>query len=276
MLEQSKTVIRADRCIYCMRTQPELAHQLGDEHIIPESLNGALILPRASCRDCGLITSRFEQTVSRQMYGRLRLRLNFKTKRKKSRPKTQPVRFVSGDDVYEREVQATDLPVYYLAVRLPPPGIILGVPRRIGSPELHVDIKGDTEHIAKLLSTEKEATILNLISQWHWGAFSRLIAKIGHAYTVSVLGLTGWRPLLPPVILGQDECLSHLTGGVTEPSEECQAPNDLVLATVDIGGVIHLVVRMSLLGFGRLPTYQAVVGAVEDWETVNRMIGSRP
>src|SRR5215467_13531941 len=40
------------RCIYC----PDGAGE-GDEHIIPYSLNGTQILPRASCHDCERITS---------------------------------------------------------------------------------------------------------------------------------------------------------------------------------------------------------------------------
>src|SRR5712672_2024078 len=53
------------RCIYCGATGVDLR----DEHIVPLSLNGTMILPRASCRECEKITTRFERSVARNMYG---------------------------------------------------------------------------------------------------------------------------------------------------------------------------------------------------------------
>jgi hypothetical protein len=42
------------RCIYC---PDDGSAGLGDEHIIPYSLNGTQILPQASCRKCEKITA---------------------------------------------------------------------------------------------------------------------------------------------------------------------------------------------------------------------------
>lgn len=42
-------------CIYCRVTE-----NLTDEHAVPESLNGDIILEKASCRACATITGKFE------------------------------------------------------------------------------------------------------------------------------------------------------------------------------------------------------------------------
>ncbi|MGE0742901.1 MAG: HNH endonuclease [Hyphomonadaceae bacterium] len=70
-----------DRCIYCLATDA-----LTDEHIIPVSLGGLLILPKASCPRCQVVTTRFEQAVARHMYWPLRLRLGIEGSRKRKKP----------------------------------------------------------------------------------------------------------------------------------------------------------------------------------------------
>jgi hypothetical protein len=62
------------RCIYC-----GVSYDLREEHIVPFSLGGVLILPKASCRKCENITHRFEYTCARQVFGKLTVRHNLAT-----------------------------------------------------------------------------------------------------------------------------------------------------------------------------------------------------
>ena len=58
------------RCIYCGATD-----ELTDEHIIPFSLGGVLILDKASCngtKGCNKKTHKFEGVVARQIFGKFR------------------------------------------------------------------------------------------------------------------------------------------------------------------------------------------------------------
>src|SRR5689334_18138627 len=73
-------------CVYCGATQERLT----DEHIIPLSLNGKLVLPKASCSACAKVTGRIEEIVTRNMYGTLRLKKNFRSRHKKKRPTAMP------------------------------------------------------------------------------------------------------------------------------------------------------------------------------------------
>ena len=53
------------KCIYCGSTQEPLTR----EHIIPLSLGGSLVLPRATCHTHANTTSTFERSIARVMYG---------------------------------------------------------------------------------------------------------------------------------------------------------------------------------------------------------------
>src|SRR5215469_3620134 len=81
-----------NRCIYCGATET-----LGKEHIIPRSLAGMLILPRASCRTCERTTSGFELTVARRIYGNFRMKHDLPSYRKDERPTHIPLEFTQDD-----------------------------------------------------------------------------------------------------------------------------------------------------------------------------------
>lgn len=81
-------------CIYCGAKD-----NLSDEHIIPFALGGNLILQKSSCPDCAKITSDFELTCLRTMYGPLRLLYNLPTRRPKKRPKKLLLKVKYNSDV---------------------------------------------------------------------------------------------------------------------------------------------------------------------------------
>jgi hypothetical protein len=86
------------RCIYCPS-----AEELTDEHVIPRALNGNLILRAASCKRCATITSAFELKVLRDTLGPARAMMKLRTRRKKDRPKTLPMRMESeGKETIEQ------------------------------------------------------------------------------------------------------------------------------------------------------------------------------
>ena len=62
------------RCVYCGRKKDESGNalKLTSEHIIPEFFGAGLELPRASCADCQDVTSRFEDTIVREMFDPVR------------------------------------------------------------------------------------------------------------------------------------------------------------------------------------------------------------
>jgi hypothetical protein len=73
-------------CIYCGAVE-----DLRDEHIIPKALNGGWILPKASCRSCEAITSKFEMKVLRGPLWLPRRALNLQTRHRDRQPESFPV-----------------------------------------------------------------------------------------------------------------------------------------------------------------------------------------
>lgn len=72
-------------CIYC----GALAHatELTDEHIIPFSLGGKVVIREGSCKPCAAETTKIENEVSRKVLWDFRLHAKAPTRRKKERPK---------------------------------------------------------------------------------------------------------------------------------------------------------------------------------------------
>jgi len=68
------------KCIYCGGLD-----ELSDEHIIPYSLGGRIVLPKSSCVNCAKVTMKIEQHVSRDHLHIPRSYGNIQTRRKKSR-----------------------------------------------------------------------------------------------------------------------------------------------------------------------------------------------
>ena len=252
------------RCIYCPSTVG-----LTDEHIIPQSLGGRLVLQEASCEDCRKITSEFERAVTREMYWPLRIRLGLlgSRKHKKERPKHWPGILQDGDKIEEMPIEVGKFPIIYCAMEMAPPGIITGEPPHNGNPELKIHIKADKDDIARFM---KEVGVGKFEPQFtlEWNPFSRMIAKICHAHAVSIIGLTGVTFQLPALIRGESGHLAQFVGGIDQPAYELPAANDLGLGVREIGGKPYLFATTSIFGGRRFPTYQAIVGQIGDLDLI--------
>jgi hypothetical protein len=90
-----------------------VAEDLGEEHIIPETLGGGLILEKATCPCGSQRTHGFEGKVADQIYRQLKKQMKIRGKRRKRRPEelmlkvhekfadpfdSAPIRYVEIDD----------------------------------------------------------------------------------------------------------------------------------------------------------------------------------
>jgi len=100
------------KCIYCGTSDK----QLTDEHTIAFGLNGAFVLPKASCDDCAKITGRTEGQVLRGFALDARTALGFQTRRPKNVPKTFRLGVIRGG-----QEEIIDVPIGDHAVVLPLP-----------------------------------------------------------------------------------------------------------------------------------------------------------
>lgn len=233
-------------CIYCGASDVLLT----DEHIVPRALNGALILNASSCRDCAAITSKFEQTVARLMYGVYRKVHNYQTYNKAAR----------------KRFDITTMPLAYLAVVFPPPGILAGLPKTEGSPAISLYPIADIEELRRL----SEDGTPRFKASFNWGDLARMLAKIAHGCIVAKMGLQGYKPLLREIILGRSPYISHYVG-CRDEWLLLDTYYHLSVEAITFGDATYLVVNIQLLGGSETPMYQVVAALVEDASILTKL-----
>jgi hypothetical protein len=186
------------RCIYCDGETSEL----GDEHIIPYSLNGTHILPEASCRTCEAVTSYLDGFLSRDVFYQLRVSGQMRTRGEL--PKKFPVIFGYADGRKEKEMVSADIhPATLTIPKFRMPDLLSGRPPDGNFYLTHKtwmreSAAFDALKAAKGVTTAEVETWVKPVP------FSRALAKIAHSYAVARLGVYGFKPLLRDLIHGRN------------------------------------------------------------------------
>lgn len=252
----------ANRCIYCDTTGVELS----DEHVLPYSLGGSYVLPKASCRAHATMTSQIEQRVARDIYGTLRAQEGVQTRRRSLQRAllATPIE-VTGVDLRGRparaKVRSTELPRLDLVLMLPPPGILLGRdPMQDSKSAISIDVSDPVSD--RILLRKLKWRSLDIRSPgMRPNDVIRLLAKIAHGFACAELGSNAFQPLLLPLILGEEVAGSHFVGGF-EPQLP-QLDEALKLREVSLGATRFVAVDISLHFFAKTPRYQVVCGRIE-------------
>lgn len=255
------------KCIYCGASGVPLS----DEHVIPYSMMGTCVLPKASCAECAEITSKIEMSIARKTYLGLRTKANFPTYHKRNRPKYFDIRVTEkGQAPRIVSIDAEAYPTIYPVLHLPPPTILTGEDKSEGSPEMRLSISGNEKEMNALGALFQEGAEMEIPFNISWGDLCRVLAKIAHSYTVGAVGVDGYTQLLPHLILGEYPYLSELVGGVAAAEWPRIKPigegsfvfEDGLEIGVDPDG--HIIVYIGIMD-GRLPMYSVVAGKVNDW-----------
>jgi hypothetical protein len=247
------------RCVYCWSTSPPLTR----EHIMPRGLRGRDFLPDASCEACRLITGEFDgfegKVLQSSMMWPLRVHMGIRN-RKHRRRTTVPVRAIEADGSrYKKEIDPAELPIRALLPIFDRPGLLLDKAHgETASPtRLELSIIGDGEK----LKTPSEMMRHGIVADLPVSSFVRMIAKIAHCFAVGNYGLEGFIPLLPNVVLGQDDDPYHYVGcaldQVPEPSPELHW---MTIEEIDDGMFPLIIVRIRLFAFSGSPIYEVVAG----------------
>ena len=256
------------RCIYCGVLGDTV--KLHDEHIIPHGLGGKLILPKASCAQCGKITGAvIEQQCLRTMLRSLRLRLGLAGRRKpKERPKTLPAAMQVNDTWYAVEAPVDKrLGVAHLFA-FHEPGILSGLrpveSRLRHAPAIWGNFAFDPA-VSRRWAREQnpKARRYGSISSFNPVLFQRMLAKIGHSFAIAELGPHHFIPLLPRAIIGEDPWLpNHLVGGHPDAVEPSEYLNEIGLRyQTSTDGRTFIVVQIRFFGTLGAPVYRVVVGS---------------
>jgi hypothetical protein len=258
----SVTFAPANRCIYCGATNVKLE----DEHIVPCSLNGTMVLPQSSCKACEDVTKKFEQRVARDMYWLFRLKHGYRSRHKRDRPTHFAATVTLADGTTEqRKVAVADYPDLYVTATLPPPGIYTEAPLSDRNPEFQLSLMaGRADVVHPRLPTDNGPVSISFSNTVYWGNLSRLLAQIAHGYLVACIGFEGYIPFLPDLILGRSGHLSHYVGGIAGAASMTMLSHHISLLAVPCRGEQYLAVDIHLLATVPMPTYQVVAAKVTD------------
>ena len=251
-------------CIYCGESGS--ASDLSDEHIIPLSLNGRAILPKASCRRCAVVTANLEGRLARGVFQPIRTLQKFKTRRPKERLSTLPLYEVDrhGNTAKTPTQISLDLhPALHILPAFDPPGMLKGdeVSNEFRNVRLHTWMPNDlNSRMDKLKASGLKKSVAN---QFRLGDFVRLLAKIAHGAAVADYGLGSFNPFLAKLILGESEGCAPFVGGTgLPPSPPDSAAHTVSTVLLVKRGRTLVVVNIRLFAYlaPPAPEYCVVAG----------------
>lgn len=255
-------------CIYCGATGPDT--NLTDEHVVPLSLGGTFVLPKASCLKCAKPIATLEGYAARHVFQDVRIEHGFPTRRPKERPTHLPLResFSPSPELAPiRLVPTTEYPGMLILTIHEPAGILMGRPPEAGSKgQLSLHEIGGRERVDRL--TKRGIKSL-LYREFKPDLLMRLVVKMAFGFAVAKYGLDFFDPTVQDVILRRDSSPYHWAGGVTKAMDEFPRPSGKVVLhrfvgyTRQIAGELYLVVQLQLFAYiGATPGYAVVVGKV--------------
>lgn len=182
-----------DECMYCGSKS-----KLSDEHLIPFSLFGKLILPKSSCEACAAMTSKIERKVLKGFMFDARLAGDFPSRRKRKRPQTLKTNIISKNKkVIEKEVRITEGPGFLMLPTFAPATVLYRQPPTNGINISGQELLSFGKNIFDFV-LENNAKGIKCESNIEVTEFAQLLAKIAYGYLVAELGQfpRGETPLL--------------------------------------------------------------------------------
>jgi hypothetical protein len=252
------------KCIYCGATE-----NLSDEHAVPQSLNGDLILEKASCAACGVITGRFEGRYTNETIKAARAVLGMKTRRKKERPKEFPVQVRRGDKLETINVHLDEYAAVIPLFDIGPPGKYHWEHHaeglRFGEARLKVfPIRSEEE--TRKLAEKYQADELQVKFKVYLEDFLKMIAKIAYCFAVARYGLNQIKEVyVLPAIIGKSNDIWHWVGGDGNQELFTVSRNIVGNHVVSMGFVQgEIRVRLKLFKDAQTPEYYVIVGRISD------------
>ncbi len=225
---------------------------------------------KGSCHACAKKIKPVETYICRDMFNEARVYLGIRGRRPKGRPTHFSLKITFADRVEIQQFPAADIPWHFAMPEFGSlPGLMIGQSFGGSWANTHFHTYGmpGNAEFFKSLKEKLGAKSVEYTKVFQITPFVRQLAKIAHAFAVATKGLDNFKPLLPPMILGDDlSNLADLVGGVSglEPHIEGRL-HELYVEEGDCAGKPLIVVRIRLFthvnvgGIGT-PTYYAVVG----------------
>ena len=175
-------------CLYCGSTK-----NLTREHVVPLSLGGNWVLPKASCESCSRITGEFERRVARDMLWAHRVQMGYRTRHKDEKPSQLTIDVHTKGGIEHRKIPIENSPT--LPVIMPilePPDILLGKPPKESAafcgwiwyqPQ---DSTPQKERLAAIHGNVAKSISVDL--NVNLNGLMRMLAKIAHCHATARYG----------------------------------------------------------------------------------------
>jgi hypothetical protein len=244
------------RCIYCGDDWAELS----DEHIIPYSLDGHLVIDDASCSKCAKFTCRAESKCLNGWMKAARVRLKASSRRKI--PTALPLRFRTKSTEREEMIATRDHPSTLVIVAPPPPSMLWDMYPSHSHSVSRIWAQGDGQSLQRIASRT------SLYEQIEIGGFdelsyARMMAKIAHSYATAILVVDGFVPLLLDLILERTDEFSAFVGGDPMQKPKPLLKHQMQLNRPILGETQLAVVAIQLFAKFGAPVFQVVVGKIK-------------
>ena len=207
-------------CIYCDTPEAPTV-LLSEEHIIPLSFGGRLVLPKASCPGCRRAIDPLESRCFNGMLGAARDHMGLKGRQKLKKRDQFQQRYRRDGWVQTEKVGLDDHIAFIYSPPLPPPGFLARVPptKALGASAyigyIVLDKARHIENVKKAIQRGWGGAKLDLFVTPTPVDVQRLIAKIAHAFATAELGAHAFEPWLLGLILNiEPEHAGWLIGGV--------------------------------------------------------------
>ena len=237
-----------------------------DEHIIPRGIGGALVIPSGTCLVCKEAIDPVEGSVINNTLGNFRLRTGFASRKGKVRRGTVTIHV--ADDIARtsftpKKIPLSDYPRILILPQLPPPTMLCG-PWTVEPLAWTRVVNKDFELIAE--KHAQHGWLPNAI-KIKMTLFSRMLAKIGHAYAVAQLSefqpgaLETLKLFLPDLIIrGTKKTPRHLVGGNMGLAPPTQDLNEVRLWSGCTSKDEYVIATIRLFACLGAPDYHVVVG----------------
>jgi hypothetical protein len=259
-------------CIYCgaLATETELT----DEHVVPLSFGGNVVILDGSCIPCAAETGKIEQEIGRKAWWDLRTHSKALTRRPKERPTELSFDVsINGGDFEKRTVPVDEHPFFTPMPTWGPPGMFRDVAPSIEFPSSKARVfYWVPPEVRKLWNVPDGASINIRIPDFRFDQhkFARVIAKIAYCQTVLHFGLHGFQRLVTPdLILGRYPYVPYFVGtdpDVPLPPGDKKFKHSVQIATSDAQPFRLITVAIRLFANSGTeeigpPVYRVIVGA---------------
>lgn len=186
-----------DLCVYCGRNKDCHGEPLvlTNEHVIPEFLGAGLELPNSSCSRCQNVTSRFEDSIAREMFDPVRKSFNLGGKSGILPKSNFPLDI--GREVSEKVfIPLVHYPTILVMPALFPASSYSSRPKNGDDPFNFrmYNINADAVFLKKYAIEKFSSQSIDMVR------FAQMIAKIAHVYATHYFGAGTFAPALADFI----------------------------------------------------------------------------